>query len=93
VDGKQVAVVKNIQLEPGTQFNPENTIMDNNEIVNGLLTAINEFKQKMNSISPETVLRKAVATRSELQGGGRNRRLNENVFDQMVKDVIKKLKK
>jgi hypothetical protein len=91
VDGKQVGVVKNIQLAPGTQFSPENTIMDNPEIVRGLLTAINEFKQKVTQISPESVLRKAAPTRSELEGG--RRRLNEDVFDNIVKDVIRKMKK
>ena len=91
VDGKQVGVVKNIQLTPGTEFTPENTIMDNSEIVRGLLTAINEFKQKVTQISPESVLRKAAPTRSELDGG--RRRINEGIFDDIVKDVIKNLKK
>jgi len=91
VDGKQVGVVKNIQLQPGTQFTPDNTIMDNREILNGLNTAINEFKQKIEAISPDSVLRKASATRSEL--GGDRRRMNENTFDSIVKDVIKKIKK
>jgi hypothetical protein len=91
VDGKQVATVKTVQLEPGTQFTPENTIMDNPQIVQGLVTAVEEFKTKMRNISPETVLRKATPTRSELEGG--RRRMNENVFDGLVKDVIKKMKK
>lgn len=91
VDGKQVGVVKNVQLEPGTQFTPENTIMDNPQITQGLIQAINEFKTKMGSISPETVLRKAAPTRSEIEGG--RRRLNENIFEKLVKDVIKEQKK
>jgi hypothetical protein len=91
VDGKQVGVIKNVQLEPGTQFTPENTIMDNPQIVQGLIQAINEFKTKMEGISPETVLRKAAPTRSELEGG--RRRMNEGMFDQMIKDVIKDMKK
>ncbi len=91
VDGKQVGVVKNIQLEPGTQFTPEYTIMDNPEIANGLMSAIKEFKQKVTQISPESVLRKATPTRSEIEGG--RRRLNEDMFDNLIKDVIKGLKK
>lgn len=91
VDGKQVGAVKNIQLKPGTQFTPENTIMDNPQIVQGLVEVIKEFKQKMESISPESVLRKATPTRSELEGG--RRRLRENVFEKLVKDVIKEQKK
>ncbi len=89
VDGKQVSSIKTIQLKPNTQFTPENTIMDNPEIVQGLVDTINEFKQKMKSISPESVLRKATPTRSELQGG--RRRVNEG-FDILVKDVIKEIK-
>ena len=92
VDGKQVGVVKNIQLQPGTEFTPDNTIMDNKEIVDGLVTAISEFKRKIEAISPESVLRKATSTRSEL-GANERRRMNEDIFDNMVKDVIKKLKK
>lgn len=91
VDGKQVSAIKNVQLEPGTQFTPEYTIMDNPEITNGLVEAINQFKAKMVAISPETVLRKAAPTRSEIEGG--RRRVNENMFDDMIKDVIKNMKK
>lgn len=91
VDGKQVGVVKNIQLQPGTEFGPDNTIMDNPEISKGLLEAINEFKQKMSAISPESVLRKATPTRSELEGG--RRRMNESMFEDIVRDVIKNMKK
>ena len=91
VDGKQVSDIKTIQLQPNTQFTPENTIMDNPEIVQGLIDVINEFKQKMKSISPESVLRKATPTRSELEGG--RRRMNENTFDSLIKDVIKNIKK
>jgi len=91
VDGKQVGVVKNIQLDPGTEFTPENTIMDNPQLVQGLIAAINEFKQKMTSISPESVLRKATPERADMEGG--RRRINENIFDNLVKDVIKQMKK
>jgi len=90
VDGKQVGVVKNIQLDPGTEFTPENTIMDNPQLVRGLITAINEFKQKMTSISPESVLRKVTPERADMEGG--RRRINENIFDNLVVDVIKQIK-
>jgi hypothetical protein len=94
VDGKQVASIKNIQLRPGTQFTPDNTIMDNKEIVDGLIQAINEFKQKVESIRPEIALRKAVQRPSEVGGGGSpRRRMNENIFDDLIKDVIKNMKK
>ncbi len=91
VDGKQVGVVKNVQLDPGTEFTPGMTIMDNEQIVQGLNAAVDEFKRKMESISPESVLKKATPERSDIEGG--RRRLNENVFDSLVKDVIKKMKK
>jgi len=52
---------------------------------------MDEFKRKMESISPESVLKKATPERSDIEGG--RRRLNENVFDGLVKDVIKKMKK
>lgn len=91
VDGKQVSAIKNVQLEPGTQFTPQYTIMDNPEIVEGLVEAINQFKSKMSQISPESVLRKATPTRSEIEGG--RRRMNEGMFDSLIKDIIKQNKK
>lgn len=93
VDGKQIASIKNIQLRPGTQFTPDNTIMDNKEIVDGLVQAINEFKQKVESVRPEIALRKAVKGASEVTGGSPRRRMNEGMFDELVKDVIKNMKK
>lgn len=84
VDGKQIAVVKTIQLKPNTEFTPEYTVMDNPEIVNALKLGIEEFKEKVKNIPPESVLRKVAPTRSELKG-----RLNENMFDKLIKDVIR----
>jgi hypothetical protein len=93
VDGKQISAIKNIQLQPNTQFTPENTIMDNPQIVQGLVDVIKEFKDKIKSISPESVLRKATPTRSELQrGDGGRRRVNENTIDNIIKDVIRESK-
>lgn len=90
IDGKEITANRSIQLDPNIQFTPENTIMDNSEIVNGLIQAIEDFKNKVKNISPETVLRKATPTRSELERSGNNRRrVNEDVFDKIIKDVIR----
>ncbi len=87
VDGKQVGATKTVQLEPGTEFTPEYTIMDNPQIVEGLKAAINEFKNKMVSISPDTVLVKASTDRAIDVG----RRLRESVSG-LIDNIIAEIK-
>lgn len=87
VDGKQVGATKTVQLEPGTEFTPEYTIMDNPQIVEGLMATINEFKNKMKSIDPKTVFRKAQPLRSELTGGRRLRESVSGLIDNIIAEI------
>jgi hypothetical protein len=87
VDGKQVGATKSIQLDPGTEFTPEYTVMDDPKIVGGLMATIEEFKNKIKSISPESVIRKADVGKSEISGG----RIRENVSD-IVDQIITEIK-
>jgi hypothetical protein len=87
VDGKQVGATKTVQLEPGTEFTPEYTIMDNPQIVEGLTATINEFKNKMKSIDPKTVFRKAQPLRSELTGGRRLRESVSGLIDNIIAEI------
>jgi len=87
VDGKQVGATKTVQLEPGTEFTPEYTIMDNPQIVEGLKAAINEFKNKMASINPDTVIVKASTDRAIDVG----RRLRESVSG-LIDNIIAEIK-
>lgn len=87
VDGKQVGSTKTVQLEPGTEFTPEYTIMDNPQIVAGLKAAIDEFKNKMKSIDPKTVFRKAQPLRSELTGGRRLRESVSGLIDNIIAEI------
>ena len=87
VDGKQVGATKTVQLEPGTEFTPEYTIMDNPQIVEGLRATIEEFKNKMKSIDPKTVFRKAQPLRSELTGGRRLRESVSSLIDNIIAEI------
>jgi hypothetical protein len=81
IDGKLVGATKSIQLDPGTKFTPEFTVMDDPKIVQGLMTTLEEFKNKVKSISPSSVIRKAVPERT---------RIRENVshiVDQIITEI------
>ena len=82
IDGKQVGATKSVQLDPGTKFTPEFTVMDDPKIVQGLMATLEEFKNKVKSISPDSVIRNAVPERT---------RIRENVSD-IVDQIITEIK-
>jgi hypothetical protein len=53
-------------LEPNIEFNEENTVMDNKDIVNGLINVLNDVKSQIEQISPKTMLKWATVRRNEV---------------------------
>lgn len=77
----KVVVSESVQLPPNATFNESNTIMDNEAVVSGLFKVINDFKEKIISIDPMSMLEVATIQRSDIE------RIDESI-DKMIKQSI-----
>lgn len=79
-DGKAIIVTKTVQLPPDIKFDNKNTIMDNEDIVNGLIETINEFKRQIDNINAKDMIKIANVKRTDI----------EKVDEQKINKIIKK---
>jgi hypothetical protein len=86
LDEKKLIATKSVDLDPNDEFGPENTIMDNKEIVDGLVDVLKEFKELIGRIPPKSALKFATIKRSDVE------KVNES-FNNMIQNVIKEIKK
>lgn len=66
LDDKLIQSSETVQLEPGIEFTQENTVMNNNDIVNGLINVLNDLKSQIESINPKEMLKYATVRRNEM---------------------------
>ena len=66
LDDKLIQSSETVQLEPGIEFTQENTVMNNNDIVNGLINVLNDLKSQIESINPKEMLKYATIRRNEI---------------------------
>jgi hypothetical protein len=66
LDNNLIQSSETVQLEPNIEFNEENTVMDNKDIVNGLINVLNDVKSQIEQISPKTMLKWATVRRNEV---------------------------
>jgi hypothetical protein len=84
LDEKKLVKSVSIQLDPNTNFTPENTIVDNESIVNGLIEAIDDFKDMIKNISPKSLLKYATIKRSDIE------KIDEGKISKLIKGIINK---
>jgi len=66
LDDKLIQSSETVQLKPGIEFTQENTVMNNNDIVNGLINVLNDLKSQIESINPKEMLKYATVRRNEM---------------------------
>jgi hypothetical protein len=66
LDDKLIQSSETVQLKPGIEFTQENTVMNNNDIVNGLINVLNDLKSQIESINPKEMLKYATVRRNEI---------------------------
>jgi hypothetical protein len=66
LDDKLIQSSETVQLEPGVEFNQQTTVMDNEDIKNGLIEVLNDLKSQIESINPKEMLKYATVRRNEI---------------------------
>jgi len=75
LDDKLIQSSETVQLEPGVEFNQQNTVMDNKDIKtvmdnkdikNGLIEVLNNLKSQIESINPVGMLNRATIRRTDI---------------------------
>lgn len=80
-DGSTIAVSETVQLPPNATFNEKNTIMSNDDIVNGLKMVIEKLKTAISNVDPMKLLDVAAYDRSDIE------RVDESI-ENIVKNTI-----
>jgi hypothetical protein len=89
LDDKTIQASTTAQLAPGTQFTESYTVMDNPEIVNALIEAMDNLKSQVESIDPKETLK--VATVKRYQINPNQNQVNESLKERLVDRIVKKL--
>jgi hypothetical protein len=89
LDDKLIQSTTTAQFRPGTEFNEKYTVMDNPEIRNALIEAIDDLKSKVEAINPKETLRAATVKRYQI--GNRGDELNESIKKKLVQRVVQKV--
>lgn len=85
LDGRIISAVKTVQLEPNIEFTNDFTIMENEDIVNGLREVLNRFMSLVEKINPKDLLKLGNVMRSDIQ------RVNEHRINKLIKATIKEV--
>ena len=78
------------QLRPGTQFNESYTVMDNKEVVDALVKAIDDLKSQVISLDPKETLKAATVKRYQI-GNKEPNELNESIKRKLVGRIVRKV--
>lgn len=87
LDGAAIIATKTVQLPPNVEFDNKNTIIHNEDILQGLKSTIEEFKTKINQIQPKDLIKVANIKRTDVE------RVNENEINTMIKRTLLEMKK
>jgi len=88
---KLTQVSKTAQLEAGKEFNENHVIMDDINVVNGLIEAIHELKSDIDGITEEELLSQASIEYKQTRGLVQNTNLNEEK-EKLIRRIIKQIK-
>jgi uncharacterized membrane protein YcgQ (UPF0703/DUF1980 family) len=88
---KLTQVSKTAQLEPRKEFNENHVIMDDINVVNGLIEAIHELKSDIDGITEEELLSQASIEYKQTRGLEQNTNLNEEK-EKLIRRIIKQIK-
>ena len=88
LDDKIFQVSKTAQLDPRKEYGDSYTVMDDINVVNALMEAIEELKSQIEAIDPKETLKVANVKQYQVK-----RDVNESIKDRLVQRVITKLKK
>jgi hypothetical protein len=88
LDDKIFQVSKTAQLDPRKQYGDSYTVMDDINVINSLMEAIEELKSQIEAIDPKETLKVANVKQYQVK-----RDVNESVKNRLVQRVITKLKK
>lgn len=86
-DGKMIVATKTVQLPPNAKFDNVNTIMQNKEIVNGLMETIENFKNQIKQINEKDMIKIANVKRSDVE------RVDEQRINKLIKKTIMEMAK
>jgi hypothetical protein len=89
LDDKTISVNKTAQFEPNKEFNDSYTIMDNENIREALIEAINELKSKIESVDPKETIKLANVKRYQINP---NNQMNEDKIQRLISKVVKEVR-
>jgi hypothetical protein len=89
LDDKTISVNKTAQFEPNKEFNDSYTIMDNENIREALIDAINELKSKIESVDPKETIKLANVKRYQINP---NNQMNEDKIQRLISKVVKEVR-
>lgn len=88
LDDKIFQVSKTAQLDPRKEYGDSYTVVDDINVINALMEAIEELKSQIEAIDPKETLKVANVKQYQI-----NRDVNESIKNRLVQRVINKLKK
>ncbi len=86
LDDKLFQATTTAQLDPTKQFSDEYTVMDDINVVNALLQAIEDLKSQIEAIDPKETLKVATVKQYQIK-----RPVNEALTEKLIKRIVKKL--
>jgi hypothetical protein len=88
LDDKDIRIEKIAEIEPGVEFNDQNTVLDALPIVTALIEGLTELKDEFfGKMKPIEMLSKAKVKQSEV------RESIENQIDRISLNILKEIKK
>ena len=88
LDDKLFQATTTAQLDPTKQFSDEYTVMDDINVVNALLQAIEDLKSQIEAIDPKETLKVATVKQYQIK-----RPVNESLTEKLIKRIVNKLNK
>jgi hypothetical protein len=88
LDDKLFQATTTAQLDPTKQFSDEYTVMDDINVVNALLQAIEDLKSQIEAIDPKETLKVATVKQYQIK-----RPVNEALTEKLIKRIVNKLNK
>jgi hypothetical protein len=87
LDGRAIIATKTIQLPPNTKFDNNNTILNNDAIIKGLIEVLEDFKNRVKAIRPKDMIKYANVRRSDIE------RVNESKINDIIRSTLFEIKK
>ena len=91
LDDKLIQSSSTAQLRPGTEFNDNYTVMDNKEVVDALIQAIDDLKSQVIALDPKETLKAATVKRYQI--GNPPNQVNESVKKKLINRIVQKVVK